>query len=128
MRPAVLVAALAAASPFLTGCGAQPAGTDVTHALDAVDQAVAARHWGDARSRLDDLVRLTVRDQADGRLSEDRAQQIEAAAARLAVRIPRPGAPRSAAGTSSSGSATTSGAGATGGQGDGGQDSGDEGD
>jgi hypothetical protein len=74
-----------------TGCGADGSSARVNEELTQVDAAIAAGRLGQARARLDDLVRETDLARASGTISQGHAEAIEAAAARLAVRLPMPG-------------------------------------
>jgi hypothetical protein len=84
-----LVAAAVLVLP--TGCGGDGTSARVNEELTQVDAAIAAGRLAQARVRLDDLVRETDLARASGTISQDHAQAIEAAAARLAVRLPMPG-------------------------------------
>ncbi|MGZ4437534.1 MAG: hypothetical protein ACXVXC_14110 [Nocardioidaceae bacterium] len=85
----VLLACAALLVP--SGCGQDQGDPGVDEALTQVDAAIAAGHLADARRQLDDLVRETAAARAAGTISDGHAQAIEAAAARLAVRLPMPG-------------------------------------
>jgi hypothetical protein len=87
-----LAGLLAAAVLVLpTGCGSDGTSARVNEELTQVDAAIAAGRLAQARVRLDDLVRETDLARASGTISKGHAEAIEAAAARLAVRLPMPG-------------------------------------
>jgi hypothetical protein len=58
--------------------------------LVRIDQALADRRYGTARTLLEALVRTTADARATGRLTSEQADRILAAAARLAADLPEP--------------------------------------
>ena len=93
-RLRLLAPAVAAGVLLLGGCGGSPppAGQAVptlSDRLDAVDAAVVAHHWGQARTQLDLLEGETVAAHESGDITVDQANRIQAAIAELSGRLPR---------------------------------------
>lgn len=76
----------------LTGCAGDTSPGEAVpalrQALSRVDEAVAAERYGRARAELTALVRQTVEAQEAGRISDEDAARILAAAAQLSASLP----------------------------------------
>ncbi len=90
-----ITAALLVGSLALTGCGedASSAAEDAPQLatqLESVDTAIAVGRYGDARSELEDLVKLTLDAGEEGKLDDSQVEDILAAAAHLQALLPEP--------------------------------------